>query len=138
MRPQYFKHRTIFDFNNETNDIGVPLPWKKGNEDNHFLFCLYKKDKTHYESFYQHHLNFFSNRFPDATEQEFFVQLKQIITGTIGELVNRKRYTSKNVQERQNRMQLQEFLDYLNSIDQCLYNPQTRKRSAANWTRSRG
>ena len=138
MRPQYFKHRTIFDFNNKTNDIGFPLPWKKGNEDNHFLFRLYKKDKTHYESFYQHHLNFFSNRFPDATEQEFFVQLKQIITGTIGELVNRKRYTSKNVQERQNRMQLQEFLDYLNSIDQCLFNPQTRKRSAANWTRSRG
>ena len=48
MRPQYFKHRTIFDFNNETNDIGFPLPWKKGNEDNHFLFRLYKKDKTHY------------------------------------------------------------------------------------------
>jgi len=118
MRQQYFKHRTIFDFNNKTNDIGFPLPWKKGNEDNHFLFRLYKKDKTHYESFYQHHLNFFLSRYADATEQEFFAHLKQIITDTISELVNRNRYTSKHVQERRNRMQLQEFLDYLNSIDQ--------------------
>jgi len=118
MRPQYFKHRAVFDFNKETNDIGFPLPWKKGNEDNHFLFRLYRKRKEQYQSFYQHQLNFFLGRYNDATEQEFFVHLKQIITDTISELVNRNRYTSKHVQERKNRIQLQEFLGYLNSIDQ--------------------
>ena len=118
MRPQYFKHRAIFDFNKDTNDIGFPLPWKKGNEDNHFLFRLYRKNKEQYEMLYQHQLKFFLGRYKDATEQEFFVHLKQIITDAITELVNRKRYTSKHAQERQNRMQLQEFLGYLNSIDQ--------------------
>ncbi len=118
MRPQYFKHRAIFNFNKDTNDIGFPLPWKKGNEDNHFLFRLYRKNKDQYESLYQHHLNFFLTKYNDATEQEFFVHVKQIINDAISELVNRNRYTSKHVQERQNRMQLQEFLDYLNAIDQ--------------------
>jgi hypothetical protein len=117
MRPQYFKHRATFDFNKETNDIGFPLPWKKGNEDNHFLFRLYKKSKDQYKAFYQYHLNFFLARYADANEQEFFIHVKQIIGDAISELVNRNRYTSKHVQERQNRMQLQEFLDYLNSID---------------------
>ena len=118
MRPQYFKHRAVFDFNKETNDIGFPLPWEKGNEDNHFLFRLYKKNKEQYEVLYQYQLNFFLGRYEDATEQEFFVHVKQIITDTISELVNRNRYTSKHVQERKSRMQLQEFLDYLNTIDQ--------------------
>jgi hypothetical protein len=118
MRQQYFKHRTILDFNNKTDDIGFPLPWKKGNEDNHFLFRLYKKNKEQYDHFYQYQLDFFLGRYEDATEQEFFIHVKQIITDTISELVNRNRYTSKHVQERKSRMQLQEFLDYLNSIDQ--------------------
>lgn len=40
-----------------------------------------------------------------------------MITDAISELVNKDRYTSKHSQERRNRLQLQEFLDYLNSID---------------------
>jgi hypothetical protein len=118
MRPQYFKHRALFDFDKQTNDVGFPLPWTKGNEDNHFLFRLYKKNKEQYEAFYQYQLNFFLGRYEDATEQEFFVHIKQIITDAISELINKDRYTPKHVRERQNRLQLQEFLDYLNSIDQ--------------------
>jgi hypothetical protein len=118
MRPQYFKHKAIFDFDKQTNDVGFPLPWTKGNEDNHFLFRLYKKTKEQYEPFYQYQLNFFLGRYADAAEQEFFVHVKQIITDAITELINKDRYTSKHVRERQNRLQLQEFLDYLNSIDQ--------------------
>ncbi len=118
MRPQYFKHRALFDFDKQTNDVGFPLPWTKGNEDNHFLFRLYKKNKEQYEAFYQYQLNFFLGRYEDATEQEFFVHVKQIITDAISELINKDRYTPKHVRERQNRLQLQEFLDYLNSIDQ--------------------
>jgi hypothetical protein len=48
MRPQYFKHRTIFDFDKETDDIGFPLPWKKGNEDNHFLFRALSSTELRY------------------------------------------------------------------------------------------
>ena len=118
MRPQYFKHRALFDFDKQTNDVGFPLPWTKGNEDNHFLFRLYKKNKEQYEAFYQYQLNFFLGRYEDATEQEFFVHVKQIITDAISELINKDRYTPKHVRERQNRLQLQEFLDYLHSIDQ--------------------
>jgi len=118
MRPQYFKHRALFDFDKQTNDVGFPLPWTKGNEDNHFLFRLYKKNKEQYEAFYQYQLNFFLARYEDATEQEFFVHVKQIITDSISELINKDRYTPKHVRERQNRLQLQEFLDYLNVIDQ--------------------
>jgi len=118
MRPQYFKHRALFDFDKQTNDVGFPLPWTKGNEDNHFLFRLYKKSKEQYAAFYQYQLNFFLGRYEDATEQEFFVHVKQIITDAISELINKDRYTPKHVRERQNRLQLQEFLDYLNSIDQ--------------------
>ena len=118
MRPQYFKHRALFDFDKQTNDVGFPLPWTKGNEDNHFLFRLYKKNKEQYEAFYKYQLNFFLGRYEDATEQEFFVHVKQIITDSISELINKDRYTPKHVRERQNRLQLQEFLDYLNSIDQ--------------------
>jgi len=118
MRPQYFKHRAVFDFNKDTNDVGFPLPWNKGNEDNHFLYRLYIKNKDHYESLYQHHLDFFLTLYTDATEQEFFVHVKQIITDAISELVNKNRYTSKHARERQNRMQLQEFLEYLNTLDQ--------------------
>ena len=118
MRPQYFKHRALFDFDKQTNDVGFPLPWTKGNEDNHFLFRLYKKNKEQYEAFYQYQLNFFLGRYEDATEQEFFVHVKQIITDSISELINKDRYTPKHVRERQNRLQLQEFLDYLNAIDQ--------------------
>lgn len=117
MRPQYFKHRALFDFDKQTNDVGFPLPWTKGNEDNHFLFRLYKKNKEQYEAFYQYQLNFFLGRYEDATEQEFFVHIKQIITDSISELINKDRYTPKHVRERQNRLQLQEFLDYLNVID---------------------
>ena len=118
MRPQYFKHRALFDFDKQTNDVGFPLPWTKGNEDNHFLFRLYKKNKEQYEAFYQYQLNFFLGRYEDATEHEFFVHVKQIITDAISELINKDRYTPKHVRERQNRLQLQEFLDYLNVIDQ--------------------
>ncbi|TFF29758.1 hypothetical protein [Mucilaginibacter psychrotolerans] len=118
MRPQYFKHRALFDFDQQTNDVGFPLPWTKGNEDNHFLFRLYKKNKEQYEPFYQYQLNFFLGRYSDANEQEFFVHVKQIITDAISELVNKNRYTSKHARERQNRMQLQEFLEYLNTLDQ--------------------
>jgi len=118
MRPQYFKHRALFDFDKQTNDVGFPLPWTKGNEDNHFLFRLYKKNKEQYEAFYKYQLNFFLGRYEDATEQEFFVHVKQIITDSISELINKDRYTPKHVRERQNRLQLQEFLDYLNAIDQ--------------------
>ena len=118
MRPQYFKHRALFDFDQQTNDVGFPLPWTKGNEDNHFLFRLYKKNKEQYEAFYQYQLNFFLGRYSDANEQEFFIHVKQIITDAISELINKDRYTSKHVRERQNRLQLQEFLNYLNSIDQ--------------------
>src|SRR5665213_3591677 len=118
MRPQYFKHRALFDFDQQTNDVGFSLPWTKGNEEDHFLFRLYKKNKEQYEPFYQYQLNFFLGRYSDANEQEFFVHVKQIITDAISELINKDRYTSKHVRERQNRLQLQEFLDYLNSIDQ--------------------
>ena len=118
MRSQYFKHRAVFDFKKNTNDVGFPLPWNKGNEDNHFLYRLYRKNKDHYESLYQHHLDFFLNLYTDATEQEFFIHVKQIITDAISELVNKNRYTSKHARERQNRMQLQEFLEYLNALDQ--------------------
>jgi len=118
MRPQYFKHRALFDFDQQTNDVGFPLPWTKGNEDNHFLFRLYKKNKEQYEPFYQYHLNFFLGRYSDANEQEFFVHIKQIITDAISELINKDRYTSKHAQERRNRLQLQEFLEYLNTLDQ--------------------
>lgn len=131
MRPQYFKHRQLLNFDTNTDDVGFPLPWKKGNEDNHFLFRLYRKNKDEYPSFYQHHLQFFLNRYPDATEQEFFVHVKQIITDTISGLVNKDRYTSKHAQERRNRMQLQEFLAYLDSIDQWFFestDPETIKR----------
>ncbi|CAN5482773.1 hypothetical protein BH09BAC6_BH09BAC6_01810 [soil metagenome] len=118
MRPQYFKHRALFDFDKQTNDVGFPLPWTKGNEDNHFLFRLYKKNKKQYELFYQYQLSFFLGRYADATEQEFFGHVKQIITDAISELVNKDRYTSKHARERKNRMQLQEFLEYLNTLDQ--------------------
>jgi hypothetical protein len=117
MRPQYFKHRATFDFDKNTNDVGFSLPWKKGNEDNHFLYRLYRKDGDQYESLYQHHVDFFLTEYSDANEQEFFVHVKQIIADAITELVHKDRYTSKHVQERQNRLQLQEFLDYLNTID---------------------
>lgn len=118
MRPQYFKHRATLDFDKNTNDVGFPLPWTKGNEDNHFLYRLYRKNKDQYNSLYQHHLNYFLRLYPDATEQEFFVHIKQIITDAITELVGKDRYTSKHAQERQNRLQLQEFLEYLNTLDQ--------------------
>jgi len=118
MRTQYFKHRNLFDIDKNTNDVGFPLPWKKGNEDNHFLYRLYKKNKNQYESLYQHHLNFFLKTYLDATEQEFFVHTKQIITDAITELVGKDRYTSKHARERKNRLQLQEFLEYLNTLDQ--------------------
>lgn len=118
MRPQYFKHRALFDFDKQTNDVGFPLPWTKGNEDNHFLFRLYKKNKEQYEPFYQYQLTFFLVHYADATEKEFFSHVKQIVSDAISELINKDRYTSKHVRERQNRLQLQEFLGYLNSIDQ--------------------
>jgi hypothetical protein len=118
MRLQYFKHRKLLDSNRNTNDVGFALPWKKGNEDNHFLFRLYKKKKEEYPTLYQYHLQFFLSKYPDATEQEFFVHVKQIISDAITALVSKNRYTSKHAQERNNRLQLQEFLDYLNTIDQ--------------------
>lgn len=118
MREQYFKHRTLFDFNKQTNDIGFALPWKSANEDNHFLFRLYRKSPNDYPILYQHHLSFFLNKYSDATEQEFFVYVKQLVSDAISELVNKDRYSSKHARERRNRLQLQEFLNYLNSIDQ--------------------
>ena len=118
MRLQYFKHRDLLDFNTQTYDVGFPLPWTKGNEDNHFLYRLYKKNVDAYNHLYQHHLEYFLNKYSDATEREFFSHVKQIISDAISELINKDRYTSKHVRERKNRLQLQEFLDYLNSIDQ--------------------
>ena len=117
MREQYFKHRKIFDFNKETDDIGFGLPWKKGNEDNHFLFRLYRKVPDQYDHFYQHQLKFFLNQYKDATEQEFFNHVKRIVTDTISELINKDRYGTKHAQQQRNRLQLQEFLEYLDSID---------------------
>jgi hypothetical protein len=118
MRPQYFKHRATFDFDKNTNDVGFPLPWEKGNEDNHFLYRLYRKNKDQYNSLYHHHLKYFLKLYIDATEQEFFVHIKQIIMDAITELVGKDRYTSKHAQEHRNRLQLQEFLEYLNTLDQ--------------------
>jgi hypothetical protein len=118
MREQYFKHRTLFDFDKQTNDVGFALPWKTANEDNHFLFRLYRKSQTDYPTLYQHHLSFFLNKYFDATEQEFFVYVKQLVKDAISELVNKDRYSSKHSRERRNRLQLQEFLNYLDSIDQ--------------------
>lgn len=117
MRQQYFKHRDLFDFDKNTNDVGFSLPWKRANEDNHFLYRLYKKNNNQYDTLYNHHLDFFLKRYSDATEQEFFVHVKQIITDAIAGLVNKDRYTSKHAKEQRNRLQLQEFLGYLNSID---------------------
>jgi len=118
MRSQYFKYRTLFDYDKQTNDIGFALPWKKGNEDNHFLFRLYKKSTGEFAALYQHHLSFFLSRYTDATEQEFFNHVKHIITDTISELSTRNRYTAKHEQERLNLSHLREFLTYLDSIDQ--------------------
>jgi len=118
MRPQYFKHRAIFDFDKNTNDVGFALPWKKVNEDNHFLFRLYKKHKGQYKELYQHHLQFFLNKYDDATEQEFFTFVKKLITDEIGAIANKDRYKSDHAKDRRNSMQLQEFLDYLNTKDQ--------------------
>ncbi|MGN6398301.1 MAG: IS110 family transposase [Mucilaginibacter sp.] len=83
MREQYFKHRTLFDFNKQTNDVGFALPWKSANEDNHFLFRLYRKSPDDYPILYQHHLGFFLNKYSDATEQEFFVYAKQLVSDAI-------------------------------------------------------
>lgn len=118
MRPQYFKHRKIFDFDAQTDDVGFPLPWGKGNEDNHFLFRLYKKEAEDYQRFYRYHLDFFLDCYADATEREFFAYVKQIVTDAISELVVKDRYTSKHARQRRNRIQLQEFLDYLETIDE--------------------
>jgi len=117
MRNQYFKYRNLFDFDPKTNDVGFPLPWTKGNEDNHFLYRLYKKNKEEYDTLYQHHLSFFLSKYPDATEQEFFIHVKRIITDAISELINKDRYSSKHSRRQRNRLQLQEFLEYLDSID---------------------
>ena len=102
MRPQYFKHRNLFDFDKNTNDVGFALPWAKGNEDNHFLYRLYLKKSEDYEPLYQHHLQFFLNQYSDATEQEFFIHVKQIINDAISELVVKDRYSSRHAMERRN------------------------------------
>lgn len=117
MRPQYFKHRALFDFNNKTNDVGFHLPWKTANEDNHFLFRLYRKNTAEYSAFYRYHLDFFLTQYPDADEQEFFVYVKQLAEDAVSELISKDRYTSKHSRDRKNRLQLNEFLQYLNSID---------------------
>jgi hypothetical protein len=117
MHPQYFKHRTLFDLNKQTNDVGFPLPWDTGNEDNHFLFRLYKKQIDEYPALYQHHLQFFLNKYPNDTEFTFFSHVKQIVDDTIQQLVSKDRYSSSHVKDVRNLDQLREFRKYLDSID---------------------
>jgi hypothetical protein len=118
MRAQYFKHRHWSDFSQDTNDIGRPLFWPKDREDNHFLYRLYEKSKDDYPAFYQYHLDFFLKLYADADEREFFKHVRGIIADTIEELRVKDRYRSKHPLEFKNKLKLQEFLEFLNDIDQ--------------------
>ncbi|MBS1525841.1 MAG: hypothetical protein JST19_09355 [Bacteroidetes bacterium] len=117
MRLQYFKHRALFDLNKTTNDIGFHLPWDTQQDDNHFLFRLYKKQVNDYPAFYQYHLSFFLTKYPDATEEEFFTYVKDLVEDTIDSLRIKDTQDKKRVQNRHNRLQLKEFREYLNTVD---------------------
>lgn len=118
MREQYFKHRAPFDFNKDTNDIGHPLFWNKKVEDNHFLHRFYRKGEHEFDGFYNYHLKFFLSKYDDATAQEFFRYVWEVVQDAIAQLRHKDRYSSSHQRNFKNKFHLSRFAEYLQSIDE--------------------
>jgi hypothetical protein len=118
MREQYFKHRAPFDFNKDSNDIGRPFFWNKQVEDNHFLNRLYRKKEQEFNELYKYHLQFFLPKYDDATEQEFFRYVWEVIQDAIAQLRHKDRYTSDHARNFRYKFHLNRFKEYLQSIDE--------------------
>jgi hypothetical protein len=118
MREKYFKHRSPFDFNKDTNDIGRPFFWNKKVEDNHFLNLLYRKSEQQFDELYKYHLQFFLSEYDDATEREFFRYVWEVIQDAIAQLRHKDRYTSSHADNFRNKFHLNRFIEYLQSIDE--------------------
>jgi hypothetical protein len=114
----YFKQRHRLDLSTDTFDVGRPFFWKKGYEGNHFLYRLLQRKESDYPDFYQYHLEYFLETYPDCQDQEFFTHVWKIVSAHIKRLELKNNYTSAYPRDMMYLEKLEAFRNYLQTIDQ--------------------
>jgi len=116
MKNSFFKLRKSFDFRPHPYDIGNAFgPWKR-TADSHFLLKIYKLDKARFKDYYQYHLGYCLER-EIADEEEFFIQVWQLVSDRIRYFKSKNPFSSKRQQYLDNIAKLQQFQQFLSGID---------------------
>ena len=79
---KYFKFRGRFDFSPHRFEIGNQIRQNRALADNFFLKKLYQLYKEEFPPYYNFHLDFFSERYPNQ-EEEFFNHITDIVINRI-------------------------------------------------------
>jgi hypothetical protein len=113
----YFRPRRFLDFSQASYDVGNPIgSWQK-YEDNHFLNKTCKIEEDEFGVFYNYHLSHtLENNV--CNEEAFFVKVWEIVEDRIRHLKAKDPYSTYYDRYVFRIGKLQQFQEYLNSIDQ--------------------
>ncbi|WP_154402539.1 hypothetical protein [Mucilaginibacter endophyticus] len=113
---KYFKFRGRFDFSPHRFEIGNPVRQNRALADNFFLKKLYQLNKKEFAPYYNFHLVFFSEDYPDQ-EEEFFKHVTDIVINRIAFYKKKDPFSSNYPSHMASARQLEVFLDFLKTVD---------------------
>ena len=117
MKVGYFKFRKPFDFFPHPYDLGSPIGYWKGYDDNHFLLLIYKLKEENFDEYYNRHLSHtLENEL--GNEEKFFKVVWQMVEDRIHHFKNQNPFSRKHASHIASIEKLQQFQNYLSSIDQ--------------------
>lgn len=96
--------------------IGRPIFHNKNLEDNFFVLKIYNLDSAEYDAFYQYHLTHYLKANP-AQEEKFFKHVYDVVINRIKHFKRQDPFSSKYAVGLENSRKLEEFLDYVKTID---------------------
>ncbi|RZJ80430.1 MAG: hypothetical protein EOO20_25990 [Chryseobacterium sp.] len=116
MKTSYFKPRKPFSFSAHSYDLGTFMGLWYNHDDNHFLLKIYRMDEREFGDYYNYHLNYALEN--DLTsEEDFFRHVWQIVQTRIKHFEAQDPFSSNHAMHRQNLAKLQQFQNFLTSID---------------------
>lgn len=112
----YFRFRGQFDFSPNRFEIGNPIIQNKVQADNFFLKKLYSLLEDEFEDYYNFHLSYFLQSYPND-EEVFFKYVHRIVNTRINYLNSLNPFTGTAKRNALPKSQLEAFLSFLKTID---------------------
>lgn len=123
----FFKPRDRFDFSTDTLDIGNPISWSRKDFLKHLFKRIFAISEGRLEDFYQRHLNYYLEKYPNSSEEPFFRYLWELIERQLKVLMGKNIYDKDHVRNELEIKRLKEFTLILITHDKWNFHKSTEE-----------